>query len=228
MTEEPNEYLVECPRCNSKTLAESITQTIPKFATDPWIDHWYTIVQCRICYQFMLVEQPRDVSEGTRKVPKILWPQYDQELSDKIPEVLRREVSEARVCFTGGAHTAAVVMVRRTLEGICADHGMKSYPLFKSIEQMKDSGLIDGRLLEWAQALRTLGNEGAHFTGNRVNRQDAEDSLAFAAAILNYMYVFNEQFAEFNKRRQSLKAVKISTKAKGGHDNNSSDEAEQT
>lgn len=211
MAEEPKEYLVECPKCNSKTLAKSVTRMIPEIADDPFLDHWYTVVECRVCYQLVLVEQLKDMPNAMRKVPKILWPQFNQELSDKIPEVLRREVSEARSCFTSAAYTASVVMVRRTLEGICAEHGMKTSPLFKSLEQMKELGLIDGRLLEWAQALRALGNEGAHFTGNRVSRQDAEDSLAFAAAILNYMYVFNEQFAAFKKRRQSPVAEEAST-----------------
>jgi hypothetical protein len=69
---------------------------------------------------------------------------------------------------------------------------------------MKESDLIDGRLLEWAQALRILGNEGAHFTGRRVSRVDAEDALAFGAAILNYLYVFSEQFSGFMKCRVSF------------------------
>jgi len=127
-------------------------------------------------------------------------------MSKTIPETLRREVGEAQACFRGAAYTATVVMVRRTLEGICAEHGLKSYPLFKSLGQMKEQGLIDGRLLEWAEALRSLGNEGAHFTGNAVSREDAQDSLTFAEAILNYLYVFSEQFAEFKKRCRSPEA----------------------
>jgi hypothetical protein len=57
--------------------------------------------------------------------PKIVWPQLDSELSSAIPEPLRLEVGEARMCFRNGAYTATVVMVRRTLEGICAEHGLR-------------------------------------------------------------------------------------------------------
>ena len=78
----------------------------------------------------------------------------------------------------GAAYTATVVMVRRTLEGICAEHGLKVYPLFKALHQMKEQGLVDGRLLEWAEALRSLGNEGAHFTGKVVSKEDAQDSTS--------------------------------------------------
>jgi hypothetical protein len=67
---------------------------------------------------------------------------------------------------------------------------------------MRTIGLIEGRLLEWAQELRVLGNEGAHFTGERVARQDAQDALALAEAILDYLYVFSAQFFEFKNRRE--------------------------
>ncbi|MET9019898.1 DUF4145 domain-containing protein [Actinopolymorpha sp. NPDC004070] len=46
---------------------------------------------------------------------------------------------------------------------------------------MKERGLIDGRLHEWAQSLRVLRNEGAHYTGSQVSREDAEDALELSA-----------------------------------------------
>lgn len=202
MRGEPTEVLLECPGCNSKTHAEAITRTSEEAAEDPWIEYWYTVVKCKVCSNVMLVQRNKKLTYRRRSLAKILWPQLNQELSDVIPESLRLEVGEARACFRSGAYTATVVMVRRTLEGICADHGIKS-TLFKGLAQMKESNLIDGRLLEWAQELRTLGNDGAHFTGNRVSHEDAEDALALAAAILNYMYVFSNQFVEFKKRREA-------------------------
>jgi hypothetical protein len=85
---------------------------------------------------------------------------------------------------------------------VCAENGVRERTLVKSLEKMKESQLIDNRLLEWAQELRVLGNEGAHFTGNRVSRVDAEDALALAEAILDYLYVFNAQFKAFKERRK--------------------------
>lgn len=202
MSTEPVSYLIHCPKCNSKTMSRAITRTTEDAAENPFNDYWHTVVECEVCFETIVVQQRRDIPSSMRKVPRILWPQPHQEMSETIPETLRLEVGEAQACFRTTAYTATVVMVRRTLEGICAEHGMKSSPLFKALAQMKEQGLIEGRLLEWAQALRTLGNEGAHFTGNRVSREDAKDALAFAAAILNYMYVFSEQFSEFKKRRQ--------------------------
>jgi hypothetical protein len=199
---EPDNYLVLCPKCNSKTIARAITRTLRDDVENPWAEFWYAAVECEVCHEIMVVQQPRNLGGLIRKAPRMLWPRTNEEMSTTIPEALRREVGEAQACFRSAAYTATVVMVRRTLEGICVEHGLKSYPLFKALSQMKEQGLIEGRLLEWAEALRALGNDGAHFTGNTVSREDAQDALAFAAAILNYMYVFSDQFAEFKKRRQ--------------------------
>ncbi len=94
-------------------------------------------------------------------------------------------------------------MVRRTLEGVCAENGIKKQPLIRALQEMKGGGLIEGRLLEWAEELRVLGNEGAHFTGRRVSREDAQDALALAEALLDYLYVFSAQFTEFKQRREA-------------------------
>lgn len=69
------------------------------------------------------------------------------------------------------------------------------------LQTLKSAGKIDGRLFEWAQALRVLGNEGAHFTEAEVTREDASDSIDLAEALLDYMYVLSAQFDEFKARR---------------------------
>ena len=71
---------------------------------------------------------------------------------------------------------------------------------------MKADGLIDSTIAEWADALRILGNEGAHYTGNPVPRDDAEDALAFAEALLDHVYVLRKRFEDFAKRRGDKKA----------------------
>jgi hypothetical protein len=135
----------------------------------------------------------------------------ERHLSDTVPESLRQEHSEARACFNAKAYTATVVMVRRTLEGVCADHGITRKPLYAALGEMKSTGLIEGRLLEWAQELRALGNDAAHFTGRSVSRQDAKDALSLAEALMDYMYVFTAQFEQFQARRAGQSSDDAST-----------------
>jgi hypothetical protein len=116
------------------------------------------------------------------------------------PRTVQQEWEEARKCFEAKAYSACVVMVRRTLEGTCADQGVPVKTLAKGLRALKEQGRIDGMLAEWADALRVLGNQGAHFTGKQVSRDDAADSLAFAEALLDHLYVLRKRFDEFRAR----------------------------
>ena len=78
-------------------MARSITYTIEDFKVVPWIDFWYAAVECEICFEITIVQQPRDVGYE-RAIPRILWPRGNEEMSKVIPEALRREVGEAQAC----------------------------------------------------------------------------------------------------------------------------------
>lgn len=198
----PPPILTECPFCDKPVLAnvqgtyvESDGHENPSFL--------YTLASCQSCNSGLLLMQYED-SEGYSP-PERVYPNSDQRtLSGTIPEQLRREHEEARSCFKAHAYTATAVMVRRTLEGVCQDQGItRRQPLFASLRDLHEAGKIEGRLLEWAEALRALGNQGAHFTGMKVSREDAADALALAEALLDYMYVLTAQYERFQRRRAS-------------------------
>ncbi|MFF7248959.1 DUF4145 domain-containing protein [Embleya sp. NPDC008237] len=161
-----------------------------------------TLVRCTSCGSAVLVVQ-EDIGDGWDE-PYRLWPSERKTLSRLVPDGLRQELTEAQRCFEAKAFTAVVVMVRRTLEGVCAEQGIsdKRQPLYKSLKELQEAKKIDGQLVEWANALRVLGNEGAHYTGHRMTREDARDALAFAEALVDYMYELTAQFAAFKSRRE--------------------------
>ncbi|MCX5303725.1 MULTISPECIES: DUF4145 domain-containing protein [Streptomyces] len=192
-----------CPHCEKPTLARITSEAYGGGHTEP--PYVLELAVCGVCADpFLMVEE--DFGQGWDGEPGVIWPKQQRALSPKVPQALRREHEEARQCFSSKAYTATAVMVRRTLEGVCIDQGISSAgsrpkPLFKMLEQMKDDGKIDGRLFEWAQELRVLGNQGAHFTGTSVSREDAADGLALAEALLDYLYVLSAQFDAFKARR---------------------------
>ncbi|MFE9108339.1 DUF4145 domain-containing protein [Streptomyces collinus] len=190
--------LAECPNCERAVLAREAGALELHYDPDsPWA--WrYALVRCQECFGPLLLAQDDPFDH-----PERVWPNPDgRELSSNIPESLRREHSEARACLKAKAYTAVAVMVRRTLEGVCSDQGVtKRQPLVASLRELHQQGKIEGRLLEWAEALRALGNQGAHFTGVQVSREDATDALALAEALLDYMYVFTDQYEQFKARR---------------------------
>jgi Domain of unknown function (DUF4145) len=137
-------------------------------------------------------------------------PPRDRPLSLQIPEPLRRVHDEARACFRVKAYTAAAVMCGRTLEGSCALHGVKERTLQASLVKMKEQALIDGRLWEWAETLRGVRNAAAHFGGDAIAKQDAEDLIAYNEALLDYLYVLSARFTALIARRAKGKTDKDS------------------
>ena len=98
-------------------------------------------------------------------------------------------------------------MVRRAIEGLCADQGAKHGTLHRSLRELVQRNVIDERLLEWADGLRVLGNVGAHFTNQAaVSKQDASDALDLVEAMLDYVYVFSTKFEQFKARRNTTAA----------------------
>ncbi|MBA8977031.1 DUF4145 domain-containing protein [Streptomyces calvus] len=200
---EGEDILVNCPKCSGPTIARvEATMVHEDFQQLPAL---YELGRCTKCGVPLLAWE-EDFGGGWDGEPMVVWPTSREQraLSPKIPHQLRQAHEEARKCFSVKAYTAAVVMVRRTLEGVCKDQDVQQAgraPLFQMLKSLKSAGKIDGRLFEWAQALRVLGNEGAHFTEAEVTREDASDSIDLAEALLDYLYVLSAQFDEFKARR---------------------------
>lgn len=159
----------------------------------------WTLVQCRHCLMPSL-EAREDYGDGFEMDEPIFVYPEPRRLNPRIPMTLRKEWEEAKVCFEAKAYAACAVMTRRTLEGTCEDLGVKERTLAKALKKLKEKGLIDGMLAEWAKALRLAGNRGAHFTGEVVSREDAENSLAFTEALLDHVYVLRKRFEDFRQR----------------------------
>ena len=77
--------------------------------------------------------------------------------------------------------------------------------------ELKDKGIIDGRLYEWGNSLRERRNIGAHATDEEIIREDAIDVLDFTIAICEYVYVLTEKYEEFKAREAKRKQKKKNT-----------------
>ena len=111
----------------------------------------------------------------------------------------------SRKCFQAKAYRATVAMCGVTLEGACELEGARKAKLQEMLEEMKNKEKIDNRLWEWAESLRHVRNSASHFNNETVTRQDADDSLAFSEALLDYLYVLAKRFEAMKQRRPSSK-----------------------
>ena len=63
-----------------------------------------------------------------------------------------------------------------------------------SIKKLKDEGVINEQLFDWADELRLAGNKAAHNIDNNFDSLDAKDILDFTIAILDFTYSFKDKF----------------------------------
>ncbi|MFJ6139280.1 DUF4145 domain-containing protein [Kitasatospora sp. NPDC092286] len=156
---------------------------------------------CNECTSTMVLESlSLDSTHDTWSDFERVWPSPYRALSPAIPQEVRVALDEARACFLKArAYPATVVMTRRAVELACKAQGATGRDLRQKLICLKDSQKIEGRLYDWADELRMLGNEGAH--GDHSSRQDAEDALSFAEALFDYMFVLADRYEQFRKRR---------------------------
>ena len=71
-----------------------------------------------------------------------------------------------------------------------------------AVKKLREDGVIDGWLGEWADQLRLSGNSAAHDLNDAIDGDDAKDLIPFTEALLNYVFVLREQFAAFQARQR--------------------------
>ena len=98
-----------------------------------------------------------------------------------------------------------MVMTGRALEAMCRHFQTKSRTLAHGLKELLDREIIDKRLFQWSEELRVHRNLAAHATDEQLSHDDAEDLYNFATAICDYVFVLNEKFDLFMKRKEDKK-----------------------
>lgn len=196
--------LVECAQCDKPVIGQTRGFVIADWDPVEAVpgSRW-TLLQCNQRHPILVhqADWSNDPGAWHWDDPVRIYPSRERQLSTLIPEQLRQIHEEARACFRAKAYTAAAVMTGRALEATCSLNGIKEHTLQQSLAKMKEQGHIDGRLWEWAETLRTVRNAAAHYDSTVITKQDADDSIAFNEALLDYMYVLNTRFEELKERR---------------------------
>lgn len=193
--------ILECKKCEALVNAEFIAD----YSIGDGLNTTYSLLKCPKCESPFLTDG--DDIFGT----SCIYPSPDNRVNLSVPEPLRVAYEEASACFKSKAYTATAIMCRKTLEGICLEHGAKKQTLVSSLKYLKDNGVIESRLFEWADALRISGNEAAHDVNIRIKPDDAKDILEFTNALLEYVFTFRDKFEEFKKRRATSELAKSTT-----------------
>ena len=191
--------LTDCKHCGA-TVDAIERGSFEAFDAELGVPEKYTLAECPRCSSAFLLLQ-NDWGDGKWDAPGRLFPARDDFVGFAVPQSIRNAFAEASRCLAAKAFTACAIMCRKSLEGVCEDHGATGRTLVDRLTALKSMGVIEGRLFEWSDALRLVGNEAAHDVKVEVTPQDAADALAFTRAVLEYVYTFRDQFEQFKKRR---------------------------
>jgi hypothetical protein len=120
-----------------------------------------------------------------------------------LPEAIDNVRREAWSCFHGGAYRAALVMGRAAVQRAVRTLGAEGRDLFHEIDNLRANGTITEELKDWAHGVRLEAREAAHPEElGEVSKEDAERSLRFADAFLQYAVALPEQ-ARQQREQQS-------------------------
>ena len=143
----------------------------------------------------------------------ILFRSFPPEVIDfdatDIPPGIQATLKEAINCHANECYKAGGIMVRRTLEELCADRQATGENLKKRIEALRTKIVVSQELLDAADELRLFGNDAAHIDAeiyDDIGKEEVEAAIDLAKELLKAVYQHSslvERLKAFRKKNQS-------------------------
>lgn len=206
---------VYCPSCNIFVEAKVIARGVGDCRSDAvspldeadavYQGDYYSVAVCRRCNGPFLVREafygvPGEFETVTDEA--VLYPVSAGPKLDGLPDSIARSIAQAYRSYSTSSYDACAVMCRRSLEALCKTLSANGRDLARRLADLKVTGRIDERLLEWAHGVRLVGNEAAHDVETAVTAEDARDILEFTEALLTYVFTLDTKFRSFQARRK--------------------------
>ncbi len=202
-----------CPQCNILVSARVIASANGGFRSENPVDpadseyhgEHYSIALCGRCSEPFLIREslygvPGEFETVTEE--KVLYPSDHRLPLDDAPASVTRAYDQATRAFSAGLYEPSALMCRKAIDAAAISLGAQGDSLYDRLSALRQAGHIDKRLLDWAHAIRLVGNEAAHDPHLEVSRQDARDILDFTEAILIYLFALNRRFERLRARRE--------------------------
>ena len=197
-----------CPHCHQYTLITVVESNLELHGSIhakcvyrgrvPGRMWW--IGECHNCNGVVLV-----LNNGISIYPR----PKPQPSDERIPDDIKEDFDEAKMCFSVNCYRASTAMSRRALEACCIEKGAnKNTNLEGQIDELFEMGIITNPIKEWAHTIRWIGNDALHINVNKVTSEDAEDILKITKQILDIIYVFPAITKErLDKREEAKKGI---------------------
>lgn len=187
-----------CSDCKTATVFE-VLKSDSLFLDEMGYVEIYKFCKCTSCHTFALYGQ-EDYGDGQDGAPYRLYPIQKRRLTFSVPKLVRESYNEAVKCEAAQAWLACAVMIGRTLEAVAKEFDPQTRSLATALKKMLDAGTISADIFEWASQLRITRNMAAHAQDTTTSREDAQEGMDFAQAILEILYDLNPRFEQMRKR----------------------------
>jgi hypothetical protein len=202
----PKTVTLDCPTCNA-VVGAAVHGNFVHLQAGPDVPIRYLFARCPSCSSPLVAAQENygdwendlHFDDPVRVLPA------RSRVGTAVPGAVAGAFEEASRCFGSQAHTATAIMCRKSLEALVHEHKVVAPNLAEALKKMRDQGLIDTRLFEWADALRLAGNAAAHDVSGAISKEDAKDTIDFTGALIEYVFTFRDRFEDFKKRRAKKK-----------------------
>lgn len=168
----------------------------------------YFVASCSTCSDLLLYhsngafERPEWFTDAQLVFPGGI------DLPEQVPLSVRETYAEAAT-IQKLAPNAFAVLIRRGLEALCDDRGVKSGTLHKKLAELAARGEIPATLAEVTAVLRELGNSGAHNSGRRISVPLTWAMDEFFRTIVEYVYVAPSKLKAFKELLAKVDAEQV-------------------
>ena len=208
MTIEKNiQRIAFCPHCGNKAPQKLIHiqhYLEEGYGYDGKIDHLPStqyVVACSACQELLIYVNFCDqIGADEFDQCPLAWPKH-KILDSSVPESIREIYAEAsRIKQT--SPNGFAVLIRKALEGVCVDRGVKGKNLQKSLERLAEKGEIPPTLAKVSDILRLVGNIGAHWNDESVHPLQVNAMDDFFCEIIEYIYIAPSKIKRFYQRTE--------------------------
>jgi len=198
------ELIIDCPHCMVRVKAPA------KSWVSGEADETFFLVQCPSCQNPLFgsaLSYQDEWNNWCWTNAERIWPTPTAtEISSAIPDAARRDIKDAQKCLSHGIYSAAAVLCGRALERLIKEKA-GDLMIGKGLRALRDSGAIDERLFNWAEALRKERNIGAHASDEDTTKENAQDVIDFTIAIFDYVYTLTEKYEKYVARKAAAIAA---------------------
>lgn len=187
-----------CPQCGvAKPLLQKIDKAHKHYTNSDTYDpqeYWYFTTRCSSCENHVLFygkrPEPDVKSDSEPEGLSIVrsFPELEQ-ASDELPPMALKFFQQA--LESRHAPDGALMLAASSIDSMLKDKGFTEGSLFTRIGDATKSGLLTAEMEAWAHEIRLSANEPRHadddFEG--ATTEDAEQIIAFAKALGEYLYV---------------------------------------